>query len=277
MTKFDEPFSSSELECALNGLKDSSPGEDGIPYSFIIKLNQSSKSFFLKLINDIFISGQIPTRWKTQVVIPIKKPGKDANDPSSYRPIALSSTLCKIMEHLVKNRLEWFVESKHILSTSQFGFRKGKSTMDSLAIFTSDIRLSYSNDETLVGVFLDVASAYDNVLLPLLRQKMYQLSIPVRIIHFVCNLFMGRSVKFLHRGNISAPRYVWNGLPQGSVLSPLLYSIYTYDLDLSTNSFCNVLQYADDLTLYFSSKSVEEISYRLNSAIYYLSVCLVTK
>ncbi|CAK1585975.1 unnamed protein product [Parnassius mnemosyne] len=84
--------------------------------------------------------------WKTHIIIPILKPGKDPSSALNYRPIAISSTLSKVMEHLVKNRLEWILENRGILSRTQFGFRKGFSTMDSLSILVSDIRLAFSKN-----------------------------------------------------------------------------------------------------------------------------------
>ncbi|KAI8433374.1 hypothetical protein MSG28_015415 [Choristoneura fumiferana] len=91
--------------------------------------------------------------WKKQVVIPLAKPGKDPLLPSSHRPIALSSCLLKILEHMIKKRLEWFVESKKILARSQFGFRRGMGTMDSLSILTTDIRITLSRNEFLIDLF----------------------------------------------------------------------------------------------------------------------------
>ncbi|KAI8434676.1 hypothetical protein MSG28_003208 [Choristoneura fumiferana] len=194
LDSMDEPFSFPELLCALDNLKDSAPGIDGIPYSFLINASRETKMYFLKLINLIFITGVVPEAWKTQIVIPLLKPGKDPNDPSSYRPVALSSVLAKIMEHLIKNRLEWILENRNILAKSQFGFRRGLGTMDSLSILTTDIRMAFSKNQYLVGVFLDISSAYDNVNLSILRQKMLQLSIPMRLTNIICNLYMARYI-----------------------------------------------------------------------------------
>ena len=269
--EMDCPFSFEELNNVLTDLKDTSPGEDGVSYSFITRLNEQSKRHFLNLVNIIFQSGIIPNSWKSQIIIPLLKPGKSSSDPNSYRPIALSSTVSKIVERLLKNRLEWIVESRNILAPSQFGFRKGLSTIDSLSVLTTDIRRAYAKGEYLVGVFLDVASAYDGVLLPVLRQKLRQLSIPPKMSHYICNLLTGKTVSVKHPLLTVPSRLVWKGLPQGSALSPLLYNLYTHDLELSVNSFCNILQYADDIVLYYSSKSVEDITFRLNTALHYLN------
>ncbi|RVE46191.1 hypothetical protein evm_009149 [Chilo suppressalis] len=135
LTNLDSPFSLAELKGVLAYVKDSAPGTDGIPYSFLSHLNDSSLLYFLELINSIMISGNIPTSWKLQEVIPILKPNKPPSDANSYRPIALSSVLAKLTEHLIKNRLEWFVETHEFLAPNQYGFRKGRSTMDSLEKF----------------------------------------------------------------------------------------------------------------------------------------------
>lgn len=266
----DHPFSLEELHKALNGLVDSSPGADGIPYSFLCHAPHNIKLYYLDLVNKFFDLGIIPDSWNNQIVIPLLKSGKDPLDPSSYRPIALSSVLLKITEHMVKFRLEWFVESKGILSRTQFGFRKGMSTIDSLSTLTTDIRIALKRKEFLIGVFLDIASAYDHVLIPVLRQKLLQLSISEKLVRFVCNMISSRSITIRAQNITLSPRTVWRGLPQGSVLSPLLYSIYTHDLEYTVNSFCQVLQYADDVALYVSSKSFEEASSLLNSALDYL-------
>lgn len=267
----DAPFSIRELECALEGLVDSSPGVDGIPYSFLTKSNSKCKFKYLELINFFFDFGSSPTTWSKQIIIPILKPGKNPSDPKSRRPIALSSVLCKIMEHLLKTRLEWFLEHNNILAKSQFGFRKGMSTMDSLSIIVTDIHLAFKKKQYLVAAFLDVTSAYDNVQLSVLRQTMQNLSIPEKLTRFICNLLMERSISIKNTNCPPTSRTVWKGLPQGSVMSPLLYNLYTYDLERCVTPFCNILQYADDLALYLAVDSCSVAESRLNSALMYLN------
>ncbi|KAI8425965.1 hypothetical protein MSG28_004953 [Choristoneura fumiferana] len=135
------PFTLPELKGVISKTKDSAPGPDGIPYSFFTHLNDIPLLYFLKLINKILISGEIPETWKCQDVLPFLKPKKEPFDVSSYRPVALSTVLMKLTEHLVKNRLEWFIETNNILSQNQFGFRRGrgvtKNDMDPNVNFNS--------------------------------------------------------------------------------------------------------------------------------------------
>lgn len=263
----DQPFSMQELSNVLKSVKDSTPGHDGIPYSFIAKAGESFLKYFLELINCILLSGHPPPSWNSQLIMPILKPSRDPKDPRSHRPIALSSVLTKILEHLIKNRLEWFMESKNLFGKTQFGFRKGKSTMDSLGIFTSDIRVAFSRRASVVAVFLDVEAAYDNVQLPILREKFRKLRIPVRLANLVGNLLAERRITFHGRDpRINPSSLVWRGLPQGSVLSPLLYNLYTHDLEDSAGD-CHILQYADDLLLYVSSRSIESATEMISTSL----------
>ncbi|CAH2097448.1 unnamed protein product [Euphydryas editha] len=271
LERFNDSFSLNELFSALDGLKDSSPGIDGIPYSFIMKSSTSVKLYLLDIFNLIYSSGIVPDSWKTHIIIPILKPNKDPRNPTSYRPIALSSVMAKIMEHLIKNRLEWIIESRGLLSKFQFGFRKGMGSLDSLSILTTDVWRAFSSGKHVIGAFLDISSAYDNVELHILRQKMFNLNLPTRIINIVFNLYSARYITVRVQGSLLPKRIVWKGLPQGSVLSPLLYNLYTYDLDKSVLCFCNILQYADDIALYSCSLSFSEANSKLNSALYYLN------
>lgn len=262
------PFSVYDLKCVLSSVKDSAPGIDGIPYSFLANASLSIQNYYLDLFNCIFQSGCVPLAWKTQLIMPILKPNKDRNDISSFRPIALSSVFAKVGEHLVKSRLEWFIENNQSLSECQFGFRKGKSTLDNLAIFTSDIRVAFSRNESVVASFLDVSSAYDNVCIPILVQKLRAIGVPYKIHKFINNLLCERPIH-LRSGslNIEAARYVYKGLPQGSVLSPLLYNVYTLDLHKCIPFDCKILQYADDILLYSVSDDLNASSVCINHSL----------
>lgn len=273
-SSLNSQFTLRELKGVLSKVQDSTPGEDGIPYSFLVNLHDSTLSNYLSLINSIFISGNIPFSWKSQVVLPILKPNKDSSHASSYRPIVLSSVLPKIVEHLVKNRLEWYLESKNLLAQSQFGFRKGKSTTDSISIFISDIRIAFSSNESIVAGFLDIKAAYDNVLLTVLEDKLFKLNVPIILTKFIMNMLRARIINLYLDDGTKLSRTLWRGLPQGSVLSPLLYNVYTYDLEYSLNNTVKVLQYADDLLLYTVNNSIQKACDSLSSGMQLLKLWL---
>lgn len=260
----NEAFSLQELTFVLKRLSDSSPGADGIPYSFLVNSSESTKVTFLNIVNTVVATGIIPPSWKHHLLIPLLKPNKDPSLPSSYRPVALASTLCKITEHLIKNRLEWHLEHNNLLSVSQYGFRKGKSVTDNHSILTTDVLLAFTKNETVTAAFLDVSSAYDNVDLLILKQKLHAINFPIKFVNFIFNLFIGRTISIRLAGVDDSLRTVWKGVPQGSVLSPLLYDVYTRDLDEAVSG-CNILQYADDLLVYTCHKCIDNAAFSLQS------------
>nr|XP_037870303.1 uncharacterized protein LOC101744291 isoform X1 [Bombyx mori]XP_037870304.1 uncharacterized protein LOC101744291 isoform X2 [Bombyx mori] len=265
-------FTLVELKGVLNHVKDSAPGEDGIPYSFLSHLGEKGLNYFLNLINKILLTGDIPPSWRSQIVLPFLKPSKVQSDIKSYRPIVLSSVITKVVEHLIKNRLEWYIENNEYLSQTQFGFRKGKSVGDNLGILVTDIRNAFSDKKSVVAAFLDINSAYDNVLLHILKSKLDKLKVPYFLTNSIVNLLSERKIILDVGGPYKPSRLVWRGLPQGSVLSPLLYNIYTYDLEGSVGDSASLLQYADDLVIYASDMSVSTAERYVSSSLSLLKI-----
>ena len=97
-------------------------------------------------MNNIWESGDLPSIWKLATVVPIPKPSKDHTDPINYRPIALTSCVCKTLERMVNDRLVWFLESNGLLANIQCGFRQGRSTLDHLVRFESFVRIGFAKN-----------------------------------------------------------------------------------------------------------------------------------
>ena len=160
--ELEQPFTIHELERQLQNSKDSSPGEDLIMYSFLKNLPNIEKLNLLKFYNHIWVSDTFPSKWKISLLLPILKPGKPKLEINSYRPIALTSVLCKTMEKMIALRLNVFLEENNILNNYQSGFRKRYSTMDSITRLENDIRIGFLKCEYTVGIFMDVEKAYDS-------------------------------------------------------------------------------------------------------------------
>lgn len=128
----DAKFTLYELKRVLTDIKQTSPGRDEICYEMIKQLSDHSLNIILSLYKKVWDLGKLPDEWKHGVIVPTAKPGKDHKQPTNYRPIALTSNLCKIMEHMVMSRLVYDIEKRNIFSPYQSGFRKGRNTMDSI-------------------------------------------------------------------------------------------------------------------------------------------------
>ena len=162
LKSLNEPFDLHELRRAVRETKKhSAAGADKITYEMLQKLPKCSAKAVLKLYNQIWLNSDFPVSWRHSVVLPVLKPGKDPLNPASYRPISLTSTLCKLMEKLVTNRLTFFVEKDNILSNIQSGFRKGRSTVDHIIRLQDTINKFNNNKVFMVGVFIGFQWTFD--------------------------------------------------------------------------------------------------------------------
>lgn len=121
-------------------------------YVMLKHISDEALTKLLMLFNKVWKVGRLPRRWKEALIIPITKPGKDHSDPGNYRPIALTSNMCKLMERMVNERLVQFLESRNILALYQSGFHRGRGTMDPVLCLEDDIRKAQVNKEVVVAV-----------------------------------------------------------------------------------------------------------------------------
>jgi len=168
------PFSPEELDLVLSFVNvKSSPGLDNIDYFIIKKFFNLDRVFLLRIFNSIFLSRTFPSDWRNYLVFFIPKANKE-----KFRPISLSSCLCKTIERMITNRLNWWLEFHNKLPNSQFGFRKQKSCMDNLSLLYTDMIKGFQKKNMVPAVFLDIQSAYDNVLPDILINKLLELGVP---------------------------------------------------------------------------------------------------
>jgi len=192
---YNQSFKMEELIHSLKCSHDTAVGPDKIHYQFLKHLPQSILSFLLDNFNFVWSSGQIPPSWKEATVIPIPKPGKDHTDPNNYRPIALTSCLCKTMERMVNNRLVWTLESKKQISDYQCGFRRGKCTLDQLIRLETYIRDGFIRKEHVVAVFFDLEKAYDTTWRYGILKDLHHMGFRGRLPIFISNFLASRYFK----------------------------------------------------------------------------------
>ena len=268
------PFSSKELSSAIFSRSSIASGLDGISVLLLQNMSNKATDCLLQILNNIWISGLIPQSWKQYHVIPIPKP---STSPTAYRPIALSSALCKLVQYILKIRLDWFLEKNNLVPNNLFGFRRGLGTMECLSSLVGSAYKSFCNKEYLCAAFVDLKGAFDSVHIPTLVSHLASLHIPYSVCNFIFSLFSHRFLKFSSPSGATLNRSTHRGLPQGSCLSPLLFNIYMSPICRSLDSpTFQVLTYADDNVVFCSNKSLERSSSTLNQALKSLSTALHT-
>lgn len=215
------------------------------------------------IINKSFSEGVFPTPLKCAKVIPIHK-GNAKNVASNYRPIALLPAISKIFEKIIAKRVVKFLESNNLLSNHQYGFRKSHSTIDAVTEFTLSVIDNLINDRITLATYVDFSKAFDKINHIILLYKMSLYGIRGQALELFKSYLNGREF-YVTCNNTSSDKSKINGVgvPQGSVLGPLLFLLYINDLPNYLND-TKVILFADDTTLYDSATNLNELFQRMN-------------
>ena len=265
--KYNNPFNINELKNALNSCSDTSPGEDGIHYVMIENLPQEQLFNLLAFFNYLYITNTFPDNWRNAIVLPFLKPNKPSHSMSSYRPISLTSCLCKLFEKMVLFRLTKILEKKHVIKSYQSGFKKLHSTIDPLVRFESAIQETFLEDKYLVAVFIDLEKAYDMVWRHLVLKILFDIGLKGHFPLFIQNFLMNRTIK-VKVGEFFSPEFLLeNGLPQGSVLSCILFSLIINSIFKGIHEIAKSL-FCDDGLFWATGKTLEIAIAKIQRALY---------
>ncbi len=204
------------------------------------------------IINTSIVTGVFPTPWKHALVIPVFKKG-DVRDQANYRPISLLPIISKVLEKVFTNQLTQFLESNKLLSTFQHGFRPKLSAETALTYVTDKIYQNMDSKKVTVLTLCDLSKAFDSVSHQILLLKCSDLNID----NFWFNNYLQNRTQSVRLNNIlSNEMNITCGVSQGSILGPILFSIYVNDISKHLEQ-CHIIQYADD-TQFFHSGPVHK-------------------
>ena len=249
-----EPITPEEVSKIINTLKNTKTDNDHIPI-FLFKL---FKHYFVpslcKLISMSFEQGIFPNLLKHATVIPIYKNKGDYQDVNNFRPISILPFISKIFEKCIYNRLSDYAVNCNIFPPCQYGFRKGRSTQDALIALTENIYhcLNQSDGSFCLNVYIDFKKCFDTINHEILLNKLLFYGINGQFLKLITSYLSGRTQSVRINNSYSCPKSIEIGLPQGSLLGPLLCLFMLSDLPNVSDKF-QTIQYADDTTLCFKS------------------------
>ena len=265
--EYNNPFNLDELKDAINKSHDTATGPDEIHYQMLKHLPLKSLQTLLDIFNNMWETGKFPESWELATIIPIPKPGKDHTEPTNFRPIALTSCLCKTLERMINARLVWYLEINNLISPVQSGFRSERSTNDNLVRLETFIRDAFVKKEHVVAVFFDLEKAYDTTWKYGILRDLHELGVKGRLANFLESFLAERSIQVRVGATLSDTFRLSQGVPQGSILSTTLFNI-------KINSIMNCLDpktdgslYVDDFCMCYRSKSMRTIERHLQQCI----------
>jgi hypothetical protein len=247
-----------EVTELILSLGETAPGIDFVKASFLKKNVEFFSEFIYRMINDAFNSGKFPVSLKTARVSPIFKKG-DKSDISNYRPISVSSVFSKVYELCIKRRLMEFLVKYRIISDRQFGFTSGSSTTSAVVSLLDSVFQRLETRQVTACLFIDIRKAFDCVNYDQLRIILSDYGIRESALNLISDFLTDRKQQVVVGDCMSPLLPLLSGIPQGSILGPILFLIYINEI-FSLRLHGQLLLYADDSALIYSARSVDELN-----------------
>ena len=267
-----EPVTESEVIKLVSSLKSSSPGYDNLSSSILKLCLQFIKTPLTYLCNLSLQEGIFPQELKTANVLPLFKSG-DEFMFNNYRPVSMLCSLSKVFEKIMYTRLLSYLNDHKILFSYQFGFRKSHSTYMALMVLMDKLNKALDDGNMVIGVFLDFSKAFDTVDHDILLFKLSHYGIRDNALLWFKSYLSNRNQFVTYDGVRSSLKTIKCGVPQGSILGPLLFLIYINDL-------CNVcgnslpILFADDSNIFTVGKTLDDIEKLINKELADISMWL---
>lgn len=256
-----KPIRKTEVQQAIKMLAhNKAPGYDLITPKILKELPYKAVTILTYIYNAILRCNHFPLQWKVAQVKLILKPGKPPEAVSSYRPISLLPVLSKLLENIILQRLKPIINERKLIPDHQFGFRQQHSTVEQVNRVYNIAREALEQKKYCTAAFLDISQAFDKVWHPGLLYKL-KAQLPPSFYGILCSYLSERHFMVKINNEVTDLYAISSGVPQGSVLGPVLYTLFTADLPVSNDTY--TATFADDTVIMAVHQNPIDASYRL--------------
>lgn len=256
------PITSANIHKIILELNDTGAGIDGINTKLLKLLIPVILTPLTHLINLCVTKNTFPSIFKQALITPIFKAGSRTLF-SNYRPISILPVLSKVLETVMYQQLMSFVNNSQLLSSHQFGFRAGHSSYMPIALLQDFITSNITDKQRTAAIYLDLARAFDTVNIDILLKKLSKYGLDESALSFLQSYLGHRTQQLRYNGIVSGVQHITCGVPQGSILGPLLFLFYVNDVNRACNE-AEILLYADDTALLYAADTLGELQSKVS-------------
>ena len=235
----------------------------------LTQLDETAKKYLITIFNRFWQAAYIPKQWRHAIIIPIPKPGKPHDIAENYRPISLTSCICKTMERIVNTRLSEYLQMHNVISRYQCGCRKNRSTVDHLVRLETQIRTAFARGEHFVSVFYDLEKAYDRTWRYGILRDLHSAGLRGRLPMFIESFMRARTMSVRIGEWNSEEKTLQNGVPQGSVLAVTLFALKINNIlsVIPSDPNFHVSLYVDDLQIGYHHTDINIIQEKMQNCL----------
>jgi len=267
-----------EVNEQIEGLRTrGAPGPDKITNVVLKRLPSAYRQELVHIINASMKLAHVPMTWKEATVVMLPKPLKDHKKAENFRPISLLNTLSKLLERVILVRLRVWIATNELLSKYQCGFRHNKQTKDQILRIIQEALKTFNNNELMGAIFIDIEKAFDKVWHSGLLHTLDEMEIPAYLGRWIQSYLDGRYFRVRVGQILSEVKVIFAGVPQGSVLGPVLFNLYFNKVSSCTSrevqfqtaarKIAELAMFADDLSSWASGKRLGTISKKLQEVL----------